>query len=281
MFGYIRIHKSELKFKEYELYKGLYCSLCKRLGNDYGLSARMTLNYDFTFFLLARMAIKDDEVCFNDSHCSFNPRKKCSCIPNNNNDLAYTAALSIVLTYNKLKDDLHDSRLLKKIPSAFLIFLFKRKYKKAKSKYPQIFEEIELDLSRQTDIEKKESVSLDECADPSAVVLGKAFSYGICEEYSQKSYNFGYGVGRLVYILDAADDIEKDRKNGSFNPFLKNEEKYLPLFSENVKRLLNITADETAKTYEQLPIKRFKAVCDNVIFYGFEDSINKIIEKEE
>ena len=49
MFGYVTVYKPELKVKEYEAYKGVYCTLCKRLGKDYGFLSRLTLSYDFTF----------------------------------------------------------------------------------------------------------------------------------------------------------------------------------------------------------------------------------------
>ena len=31
MFGYVTIHKEELKIKEYETYKGFYCGACQAL----------------------------------------------------------------------------------------------------------------------------------------------------------------------------------------------------------------------------------------------------------
>ena len=49
MFGYIIAEKSELRIKEYDMYKAVYCSLCKTLGKKYGVISRFTLSYDFTF----------------------------------------------------------------------------------------------------------------------------------------------------------------------------------------------------------------------------------------
>lgn len=279
MFGYIKIHKSELKVKEYELYKGLYCSLCKQLGREYGFLGRMTLNYDFTFFLMCSMALKEREVCFNESHCSFNPRKKCFCCERDNADISYTAAISILFSYYKLKDDISDNSFFKKLPALILYPLFRLKYKKALSKYPDILEELSSGIMRQNAIESKPSVTLDECADPSADVLGKALSYDLSESVKEAAYSFGYCIGRLVYILDAADDFEKDLIHGRFNPF-KNE-KYGEDPTDSMKAVLNVTADEAARVFDTLPIKRFRSIIYNVIFYGFEDTINGIFGKKE
>lgn len=281
MFGYIKIHKSELKVKEYELYKGLYCSLCKQLGKDYGFLGRMTLNYDFTFFLLCRLAIREQDVHLCASHCSYNPRKKCVCCNKDEDDIVFTAALSILFSYYKIKDDLSDNGLLKKIPSALLLPFFRLKYNKAKNKFPELFEKLESELSRQTFVEKKPSVSLDECADVSAKVLGESFSYLIDAQYKEGAYSFGYNIGRLVYIFDAVDDYEKDKKRGNFNPFVVNKNKYEDNMIESMKQILNISADETAKAYEALPIKRFKAIIENVIFFGFEDTVNGLLLNKE
>ena len=49
MFGYVRINKMDLTFREYENYKGYYCGLCKYLKENHGEISRLGLNYDITF----------------------------------------------------------------------------------------------------------------------------------------------------------------------------------------------------------------------------------------
>lgn len=58
MFGYIRPFQPELRMKEYEAYKSVYCGLCKELGRRYGIFARFTLSYDFTFLAILSMAVQ-------------------------------------------------------------------------------------------------------------------------------------------------------------------------------------------------------------------------------
>ena len=85
MFGYIRISKPELKVKEYEMYKAVYCSLCKYLGKEYGILSRLTLSYDFTFLALLNMSLKDGCENFHKGRCAFNPIKKCNYCENDKN----------------------------------------------------------------------------------------------------------------------------------------------------------------------------------------------------
>ena len=76
MFGYVRVDKPELKVKEYEMYKAVYCSLCKSLGKHYGILSRFTLSYDFTFLALLNMSLKDGCNIIEQKRCAFNPLKK-------------------------------------------------------------------------------------------------------------------------------------------------------------------------------------------------------------
>ena len=62
MFGYIRTHRPELKIREDETYKGIYCSLCNELGKRYGILSRLFLSYDSTFLALALMALSEEEL---------------------------------------------------------------------------------------------------------------------------------------------------------------------------------------------------------------------------
>ena len=52
MFGYIKPDIPELKMKENELYKAVYCGLCKTMGKCTGCASQLTLNYDFAFLAM-------------------------------------------------------------------------------------------------------------------------------------------------------------------------------------------------------------------------------------
>lgn len=64
MFGYIKPLKQELKIKDYEAYRGVYCGLCKELGRTFGPFARLTLSYDFAFLSIVETAVSDESACF-------------------------------------------------------------------------------------------------------------------------------------------------------------------------------------------------------------------------
>ena len=59
MLGYVKIYKSELKVREYEIYCGYYCGVCKSIGRRYGQLPRMVLSYDAAFLALFLASFDD------------------------------------------------------------------------------------------------------------------------------------------------------------------------------------------------------------------------------
>ena len=132
MFGYVKTNKPEMKIKEYEAYRGLYCSLCKAMGRHFGILARLTLSYDATFLLLARLSFSGTVPCFEGGRCHFNPTKKCNYCKNASEELRYAAAVSMMLFYFKVRDNISDSGFFKKILMYLILPWATMKYKKAK-----------------------------------------------------------------------------------------------------------------------------------------------------
>lgn len=282
MFGYVRIYKPELKFKEYEMYKGIYCSLCKQLGRSYGIFSRFILNYDFTLLSALLLATKTEETEFIKSHCTFCPVKKCLTCKSQDSALEFAAAISIITVYQKIRDDFEDGDFIDKLKSVFLYPYFKAKYKKASKRYPQISEDISNQMLMQKETENSNTSSIDLAADASAKSLGFIISSQFDKSAKEVAYRFGYCLGRFIYLCDALDDLEKDKKNGNYNVILNNNHSIS--FNEirnNYAYLLEVTADELAKAYELINFHRYKSLLDNIIYYGLDEAIAKVTRKEE
>lgn len=50
--------KGELKVREYEVYCGYYCGICKSIGRRYGQLPRMALSYDAAFLAILLASIE-------------------------------------------------------------------------------------------------------------------------------------------------------------------------------------------------------------------------------
>lgn len=272
MFGYIKIFKDELKFKDFDAYKAVYCSLCRTLGKDYGLVARMTLNYDFTFLALLKLSLQQEEPCFEKCSCSFNPLHKCKKCTSGDSALHFSAAAAMLMIHYKLLDDVDDEKSIKRFLSNTALKAVNRSYKKASASYPQldsIMKEMHLSQSKA----EKENLPADAYAHATADALGKIFSLGETGEKNQILYRMGYCLGRYVYFIDALDDYDKDVKSGSFNVFKA---------CNNIscaQKIINQSAAQALAAFYLLENGRYSDIIENILDYGLKNTIMTITDK--
>lgn len=277
VFGYVKACKSELKIKEYEIYKAVYCSLCKKLGKSYGILSRFTLSYDFTFLALLNMSLQDGCDGFHQKRCTFNPLKKCNYCKNDSG-IDMPAAAAMIMLYYKILDNIADERGFKKFGFWCLKPIFSSAHKKAAKQYPQIETAVAEYISAQNTLEKANCKSLDEAADPTAKVMEKILA--LCSENEMQKRvlaRFGYCLGRYIYLLDAAVDLSHDIKSGSYN-VLKNI--CDTDIRDHIKQQLYFCANEAAKAFELLEIKKYKSILGNIIYLGLEETFLKELNNE-
>lgn len=284
MFGYVRPDKAELKIKDYETYKAVYCSLCKTLGRHYGLLSRFFLNYDATFYVfLMKTVLQQNSDCAHRGVCGFNPLKKCNYI-DEDIYLDNAAALTIIMSYYKVKDDIEDSSFFKKSVSCIIYPYIKIKYNKALKKYSQFDDIIKVQMDSQAKVENEKSNSIDKACDPSASALSEIFSLDIHDETQKRIVQrICYCLGRWVYLVDAFDDIEKDIKSGSYNPFVLKyslTDSVPEKVNSDIIKSIRLTANEAALAFELLNKNCYGALLENIVFDGMENQLVKIIDKK-
>ncbi len=281
MFGYVKVNKPEMKVREYETYRGLYCSLCRTLGKEYGITARFMLSYDVTFLVIVLLATRQHLPSFKKGRCPFNPLKRCNYCQNGEEEFSFAAAVTVLLFYYKIKDNIQDSGFFKKI-LFYLIYpyaYFKRK--KALKKYKELDGQIGEAMIKQAQVEKSETDSFDISAHNSADMLGKIFSWD--NEDNEKLYKFGYFIGRWVYLVDAADDIENDIKSGSFNVFinkfsLSKDRVVSGKEKEEIRGSLNMSLSSAAAAYKELDISILFPIIENIIFDSMYNIMNDVLK---
>ncbi|MBR3952875.1 MAG: hypothetical protein IKJ82_04605 [Oscillospiraceae bacterium] len=278
MFGYIKPYRPELRIREDEEYRAVYCGLCKELGRSFGLFARMTLSYDFAFMAMFLSAL-DEEICpsYEKCSCIAHPfKKRCRCCENGAISLSAKAAM--VLTYYKLKDDIADKGFGKKIAAALLLPFASSARKKAVSdengKY--IDEAAKKMMKEQKKLESENCDISDMAAQPTAKFLEKLISLGAKEENERILQRFGYLLGRYIYLCDALDDLEDDRRKGNYNPFVFCGEEG----TENAKAVLFMTVAELSDDLELLELKRYNEIIENTVRLGLKFEVERIINKK-
>ena len=278
MFGYLQIHKDELKVKEYEAYKSVYCGLCKQLGRDYGFLTRLILSYDCTFYAILLMSLKRSCTGFSDGRCKFNPLKKCKFADCKDNAYSKASALSVISAYYKVVDDIDDSGFFKRIALKIAKPFFGRRQKKAARRFPEIEIIVSEMMKNQKAAENDELVTIDKAANPTAKMISDLAALEGGNDLQKRVLSeFGYQIGRWVYLIDAADDYEKDKKSGNFNPFIKadiNDKDYInSVLSQSLARAYD--------AYNLLDIINFKPIIDNMMLFGFPNKQNAVLNNRQ
>lgn len=276
MFGYIRACKPELKVKEYDIYKAVYCSLCKKLGKSYGILSRFTLSYDFTFLALLNMSLKDGCDGFERKRCAFNPLKKCNYCKNDS-AMDMPAAAAMIMLHYKILDNIADERGFKKLGYLCLKPVFSHAHKKAAKQYPDIESAVAEYIASQNALEKANCTFIDQAADPTAIMMQEILSFLSTDETQKRVLRrMGYCIGRYIYLLDAACDLPRDIKTGSYN-VLKTADGDI---KEKITPQLYFCINEAARAYELLDIKKYKSILGNIIYLGLEDTFLKELNNE-
>ncbi|MEG0249508.1 MAG: DUF5685 family protein [Peptostreptococcus sp.] len=261
MFGYVRINKMDLTFREYEHYKAYYCGLCKSLKRDHTEISRLSINYDITFLVLILTSIYQPKSEIYYERCIVNPIKKKKHMSNEFTE--YAAAMNILLTYYKLEDDVEDrGNLGDKLARG----VFNKSFKSAYEKYPQKAEAIKSHLEELSKLERKNSNNIDKTSNTFGELMKDIFIYRE-DEYSVRLGELGFNIGKYIYIMDAYEDLDKDLETGEYNPFkeCKDDREFL---KKRVDRLIMMCLSRLENAIVSLDIKVNNGIINNIIYSG-------------
>lgn len=272
MFGYITINKPELKIKEFDEYMAYYCGLCGALRKRYGFKGQLSLSYDLTFLAMLLTGLYDGRTEDVPCKCIFHPMDKKR--RKENKFLHYTADMNILLTYYKCRDDWADER--KAVGLLYAGSLHKQ-YENLKTKYPVKTAAIEELFRSLSQAEAAEVDDIDFLSGRFGKILSEVFAYKK-DEWEEAVRRTGFMLGRFIYIMDAYEDLEKDRKKGTFNPFKKKADN--PGFDEWIKDILTMAASSCAEEFEKLPVIENVEILRNILYSGIWNRYEAVLSSK-
>lgn len=279
MFGYVRYDTPNLFIKDLMLYRALYCGLCKGIKEACGQTARVGLTYDVAFLsaLLHNLSGEDIEVVH--EHCFQHPIRK---IPVAKPDALTKelGALNTILAYFKLTDDVQDGN-----GGRGKRLWFKKGFRRAEKQYPALVALVRNYMEEQAQTEKGEA-SPDMAADPSARMMCALSVHFLGDKATEAVQSLFYWLGKWVYLIDALDDYDEDRKKHGFNPFW-NEYK-----CESKEALTREKREELAFLFDTLFFSMREALgqvkfsfnrdlTDNVILRGIPLETERVLRGEK
>ena len=259
MIGYLIASASSLTEEERIRYKATYCGLCRTLKDRHGQISRLTLNYDMTFLILLLQSLYEPEEKSGVETCIAHPREKREWWRSEISD--YAADMNVALAYlNRLDDWRDDGSVLALAESGIL----KKAYQETAEKYPRQCAAMEQSIMELSYLEKNGIEDPDAAAATFGHLLGSVFVWRE-DRWQEPLYRLGDNLGRFIYLLDAAVDLEKDAYKDSYNPFRK----YYGLDNEERFRdILKIFLADAIIQFDFLPLVKDVGLMKNILCSG-------------
>ena len=86
----------------------------------------------------------------------------------------------------------------------------------------------------------------------------------------------GFFIGRFIYLCDAWDDRESDKKHSLFNPF-----NICGCTRDDAEFIINISINSAISAYNLLSTGRDRAILDNILFQGLFAVSDAVFAKEK
>lgn len=271
MYGYIRPDRSQLRLRELENYQAAYCGLCHALSAQCGVFARLTVSYDLT---LLAMLLSDKEAYACTKRCIRHPfsKRKCLCA---STATKVSAERGMILSWWKLQDSLQDERGIKRIVWQIAGLFLRKSYMRAAQNHPEFDRFTAQQLEKLRSLEQASSSSIDRTADCFAKILSAC-----AQDTGEKQRileELLYHVGRIIFLLDAADDREEDEKTGSYNPLVLRYPLWDKEAQEAFRRTLSHSFNSAEVAFHLLPDNAFTPIVENILTLGLPQMTDMVL----
>lgn len=274
MFGYIIANPELLGEEQRQRYRECYCGLCRAIGEECSSLSRVSLNYDMTFLVLLLSSLYEPGEHTGNKRCPVHPVSPQSYWYND--ATRYCAAMNVALAAYNCLDDWHDDRNLLKLLEAQL---FRSPAAAAAQRYPRQIHAITDGLAALTELENRGVPDPDGAANCFGRLMGEVFVWKENDHWAPTLRAVGEGLGRYIYILDAAVDLQEDLRHGRYNPLsdLAKGGRTLRDFREELSLLIG----ECTAAFEQLPLVQDVELLRNILYSGVWIRYAKALDKQE
>lgn len=262
MFGYVVPDQAALSEEAQKRYRTAYCGLCRRIDALHGLRGRFTLSYDLTFLNLLLCSLYEGETeCVQGcSRCPVHPIHGVDWRASGPTD--YCADLSVALHYYNAADKWQDDHNLLGLGYEKLL---ERCQADAAQRWPRQCNAIRSCLARLAEYEAVGSEDLDAVSGCFGELMAELFDYRQ-DHWSPELRSLGFHLGKFIYLLDAYDDLARDKRRGAYNP-LKTLSKQ-PGYEEEMREIFELLLAQCAQSFERLPCVEDVDLLRNILYSG-------------
>lgn len=262
MFGYVNINQKELSEENKKTYQAYYCGLCRKLREVAGRKGQLLLNYDMTFLVVLLTGLYELTDEQQEFVCAMHPTKKSMSYINEATE--YAADMNIILSYQNFEDDWKDNRSYSKKAYAKMLG---KDYNRIMEKYPRQVKAVETYIEQLGTAEDSQETNIDFISGLTGTMLGEIFAWKE-DIWAEELRYLGFYLGKFIYLMDAYEDYDADKKKNEYNVFVMMAESSRQDLDTFVKLLLTSMMSECAKSFERLPILLHADILRNVLYSG-------------
>lgn len=260
MLGVMTVRKDELKFREFDRYRGYYCGLCRAIGRRCGGVCRMALSFEMTFLAMLLTSLYEPETADEKHRCLVHPVARQRMLGNEAID--YAADLSAIAAYHDLRDGWEDERRVDRLAESALL---KKAAKKAGERLPRQREAVERYVGALHEIEARDDQNLDAAANLTGEMLGELYVMKD-DVYARDLRELGFYLGKFIYLCDCYEDVERDVKKKNYNPLISRS--CSETFAADCEQMLSDMMARAALAFERLPLLEDAEIMRNILYSG-------------
>ena len=260
MLGVMTVRKDELRFREFDRYRGYYCGLCRAIGERCGGVCRMALSFEMTFLAMLLTSLYEPETTDEKHRCLVHPMAKQRMLGNEAID--YAADLSAMVAYYDLRDGWEDERRVDRLAESALL---KKAALRAGERLPRQREAVVRYVSALHEVEARNDQNLDAAANLTGEMLGEL--YVMKEDASARDLReMGFYLGKFIYLCDCYEDVERDIKRKNYNPLILRHAN--DTFAADCEQMLSDMMARAALAFERLPLIEDAEIMRNILYSG-------------
>ena len=256
MFGFVMADRKELSPEEDSRYQQIYCGICRQMRLRHGSLARLGLSFDLAFLALVLSSLYEPEEVAGKKACGIHPIKPRPWV--DSEVIAYCADMNVALAHYKALDDKEDK------DGGGLVRTFGKNMADIASRYPRQCKAMEEKLEEIRQLEKANCQNPDLPAGAFGQLLEEVFVYKE-DLWDRDLRQLANCLGRFIYLADGAVDYARDKKKGSYNPFLAMG---MEPDWEKWEEYLVLEMAGCTDAYERLPLVEDKHLMDNILYGG-------------
>ena len=86
------------------------------------------------------------------------------------------------------------------------------------------------------------------------------------DHWSPELRSLGFHLGKFIYLMDAYDDLARDKRKGAYNPLKTMSEQ--PGYEEEMREIFELLLARCAKRFERLPCVEDADLLRNILYSG-------------